>query len=891
MPADAAPSPPSASGPSPTGTLAPSAFLARWFHLDQRDATLEEIDATERAAGTTLADDLKALAAALPDAPPKPLADISAPLCRSLLACTRHGARDVPRLAIHTLGHLFARVGHRLDHSLSRRALAVVVAHVVAPVQRINDHAASPEDRRLVSATLRALHWVLAEARGALYLSPPTAKSVDAIDTDALTTIVDALHWCIFRAKSNPWLAASTFRTVANSPTLHHAAVTRRRSAASVASPSPSDSDMSDVDGAAREPAGKIRLNALTLLATVAHAAGRHLFPHWDKFLGVDASSLLAVMKNDALPRVRTLAAVALAAMVDGAKPFLGMRSVAGHPVPTAPTGASFTSLSQKVAMWAAQVHAACLACVKHQPMPSAELVQLIKTFSTVAMTFDYSTRPTDLVAYVTALLDHSAGPDRLVAATALASLADTLPHLSTASLPANVIDRILATTTAPKSGAGPDAWRLVAHLAPSLSPTQLDAAWTAGTTVFTALLTAAEPAFPAVPPRTTSPLAPPVTSPVLVCVEALVAAAAAQNHREADWWQTVLNTVVLPLVTREAPGEWVASGWHCLASVPVTVLDGMPRPMQVLLMTTVLAHAAAPDEGDETGASETQAQVRAAACRAVGAMVVVPAWQEDDQFLHDAANALLAASTASSLPIRVRAAWGLANLGSLPTLPLPAPLLADMTHAALAASTDHDKCRASGVRALGVLYARLLSLDQRRPTSSLESQVMAALSKAIAAGPVKVRWNACRAAKCVLEAKSQFENADRLVASLRKAMRGGKNFKVRIHAAVALGAVGSRVDVGVAEEVVSELLEVVEREGSGGYVGAMAEYQRELVVAATEAAERVLTVVEDKGEEEVEKVRELRARWRELRAREDEVEVGVRALSVRVDGADRDEP
>ncbi|KAJ3368800.1 HEAT repeat-containing protein 6 [Allomyces arbusculus] len=885
MPADAAPSPPGTGGPSPTGTLAPSAFLARWSHLDQRGATLAEIDATERAAGTTLSDDLKALTAALPDAPPKTLSEIAAPLCSTLLACTRHGARDIPRLAIHTLGHLFARVGHRLDHSLSRKALAVVVAHVVAPVQRINDHAASPEDRRLVSATLRALHWVLAEARGALYLTPPTAKSVDAIDTDALTTIVDALHWCIFRAKSNPWLAASTFRTVANSPTLRHAAVTRRRSAASVASPSPSDSDMSDADGAAREPAGKIRLNALTLLTTVAHAAGRHLFPHWDKFLGIDASSLLAVMKNDALPRVRTLAAVALAAMVEGAKPFLGMRSVAGHPVPTAPTGASFTSLSQKVAMWAAQVHAACLACVKHQPMPSAESVQLIKTFSTVAMTFDYSTRPTDLAAYVNALLDHAAGPDRLVAATALSSLADTLPQLSTTAIPAGVIDRILATATAPKSGAGPDAWRLVAHLAPSLYPAQLDSAWTATTTVFTALLATAEPA-PAVPPRTTSPLAPPVVSPVLVCVESLVAAAAAQDHREADWWQAVLDTVILPLVTREVPGEWVASGWHCLASVPVAVLDGLPRPMQVLLMTTVLAHAAAPDEDGEGSGSETQAQVRAAACRAVGAMVVVPAWQEDDQFLHDAAHTLLSASTASSLPIRVRAAWGLANLGSLPTLPLPAPLLADMTHAALAASTDHDKCRASGVRALGVLYARLLSLDQRRPTSSLESQVMAALSKAIAAGPVKVRWNACRAAKCVLEAKSQFVQAERVVGALRKAMRVGKNFKVRIHAAAALGAVGSRVDVGVATEVVTELLELVDKEGGGGYVGAMAEYQRELVVAARAAADRVLAVME---KEDAGRVRQLRERWRELQAA-DGVEEGMRAISVR-DDTDRDAP
>ncbi|KNE60265.1 hypothetical protein, variant [Allomyces macrogynus ATCC 38327] len=558
------------------------------------------------------------------------------------------------------------------------------------------------------------------------------------------------------------------------------------------------------------------------------------------------------------------------------------MRSVAGHPAPTAPTGASFTSLSQKVAMWAAQVHVACLACVEHQPMPSAEAVQLIKTFSTVAATFDYSTRPTDLAAYVAALLDHAAGPDRLVAATALSSLADTLPQLPTASLPAEAVDRILAETTAPKSGAGPEAWRLVAHLAPSLSPTQLDSGWTATTAVFTELLATTEPVTLAVPSRTTSPLAPPVASPVLVCVESLVAAAAAQD-RDADWWQAVLDMVVLPLVTREAPGEWVASGWHCLASVPMAVLDVLPRPMQVLLMTTVLAHAAAPEE-DESG-SETQAQVRAAACRAVGAMVVVPAWQEDDQFLHDAAHTLITASTAAALPIRVRAAWGLANLGSLPLLPLAAPLLSDMTHAALAASTDHDKCRASGVRALGVLYARLLSLDSRRPTSSLESQVMAALSKAIAAGPVKVRWNACRAAKCVLEAKSEFVQADRVVASLRKASKGGKNFKVRIHAAVALGAVGSRVDAGTAAEVVRELLEVVEREGGVQGSGVVAEYQRELVVAAREAADRVLSVVE---KEDAGRVRELRARWRELQS-QDGVEEGVRAMSVR-DGADRDE-
>ncbi|KAI9217538.1 hypothetical protein BC828DRAFT_390915 [Blastocladiella britannica] len=404
---------------------------------------------------------------------------------------------------MHALGNLYAKHAFRIPAPTTTFAISALRTVLVVAVSAIRDGKATNETRRVVSSALRTLHVLLDAAT----VPPATGGHINhhagggeteshsssfkvEIPADVVTNLVDAVQWCIFRAKSDPWLAAMTFRAppltvAAPSPLVHKisrlrlaAASTSRGSVAqttpaardSAPSPSPSESEFSDADlgggGGLREPAAKIRYSALLLLGTLAVKAGRGMFAHWDKLLAPAAISssaagsggtsssrsaspitptplqqqqqqqhqfglLLGVMRADPSTRVRVLAATDTANLLRGSGTYLAT-AVGAPGTGSADTsksgGSAFTSLSERLAQIVAEIHAACVECLTEE-VPAAEGIQLVKTFSTLATTTLYPTqRPLAFASFAATMfkLAHSS-PDRPVATIAVSAVADTI--------------------------------------------------------------------------------------------------------------------------------------------------------------------------------------------------------------------------------------------------------------------------------------------------------------------------------------------------------------------------------------------------------------------------------------------------------------------------------
>ncbi|KAI9190460.1 hypothetical protein H9P43_001894 [Blastocladiella emersonii ATCC 22665] len=855
------------SPPPPTASI--PEFVARWSPAPPTAA------ATQRG---SISADLRDLAPKLLDARAfaghPTLPDLLCQTLVSTILAPTPAAREDPRLAIHCLGNLYTRHGARLSPDPVAASLDALRAKLVAAVQAIQDAAhrraaATNEDRRLVSAALRALQLVLAEAR-----APPP------LDTDSLTNLVDTLNWAIFRAKSNPWLAANTFRTPTlpatynaavaastsppNNNGLHKNLVVRRMRSmnqlgAGTAdsptparnSPSPSESEFSDVE-AQREPAAKIRHTALALLGTLAKVTGKAMFNHWEKFLPVSGPGLLDIVRDDPSTRFRSLAATAVAALLDGSRTYLtAAGTLALDDGLATAKQARFTSLSEKLARILALVHTACVASLQQDPT-ALEAAQLVRTFATLASAADYLHRPTAWTAFGTAMANAArTHPDPSVAAAVTASLAGLMDqlgenHMFASALSPWTADWLhLAAAVARPQDDGP--WRVLRHLCRDPA-VDLDAV---RAVVRDAVAGGQKPHATAV-------------------VEAIVSSPAAPSDAE-EWWTATVDDLIAPVLAAENAAD--PAGLDAVAAIPVAAFALLPRSRQICIMTAVLAaaSAAATEDGESEPAEETSTNsataaepVLAAAFRALGVLCTHAAAADDDQFVFDATQAILhAPSAARPLAVRIRASWALANLASHVLLPRVTSrrdeddevraLLPSVVSAALHAATkDHEKCRGNGLRALGPAYAALLAANPTRaPMSSVESQVVAALATVIRGpgGAVKPRWNACVAARPVLDQlavrrETRGKAARKLVDALVAAVVSCNNFKVRIHATTAIaGVAGEGGWVPEVRAIVGAARKAVDKgaSGTGGAAAAARLYLGEWVDAVAVTATALL--------------------------------------------------
>ncbi|XP_060065028.1 HEAT repeat-containing protein 6-like [Ylistrum balloti] len=268
------------------------------------------------------------------------------------------------------------------------------------------------------------------------------------------------------------------------------------------------------------------------------------------------------------------------------------------------------------------------------------------------------------------------------------------------------------------------------------------------------------------------------------------------------EFWVFMLMGPLPNILQTEANNAVRATACDCISNVGPEVFAILSMDKRILCITLVLGLTSGDDR-----------IVRSAAVRAVGVYVLYPCLREDVSFIADAANSILKSMTDSSLNVRLKTAWSLANLcdalvlnkteGDVQFLQdFSNMLLQKLFTTATRACQDSDKVRSNAVRALGNLMRYL-------PRSSLEKctfkipveEGVKALVKNISSGTMKVRWNACYAVsnlfKNTLLNQASTEWMRDIILALCGVVRDCKNFKVRINAALALGSPGDRDQYG----------------------------------------------------------------------------------------------
>eukprot|EP00026_Physarum_polycephalum_P001431 Phypoly_transcript_01432.p1 GENE.Phypoly_transcript_01432~~Phypoly_transcript_01432.p1 ORF type:complete len:1125 (+),score=151.07 Phypoly_transcript_01432:404-3376(+) len=249
---------------------------------------------------------------------------------------------------------------------------------------------------------------------------------------------------------------------------------------------------------------------------------------------------------------------------------------------------------------------------------------------------------------------------------------------------------------------------------------------------------------------------------------------------------------------------------------------------------------------------SDEQPNVRAAAARTIGVYILIPVFREDASFVCDAATQLVAAMDDQNLNVRIRACWSLANLcDSLVSLQdspviedIPVTIIVSVCVCCLKATHENDKIKCNAVRALGnfarfaphvllchspaishppnnspnnaqptllcrvarSLVDSLLSPDSSTPNSNPNNNSKPSNQNASAnsagSSAVKVRWNACYAIGNLLRNKDVFIDDQKswlpqVFDALTNITKMGKNFKIRINAAMALAVISDREHYG----------------------------------------------------------------------------------------------
>jgi len=279
-----------------------------------------------------------------------------------------------------------------------------------------------------------------------------------------------------------------------------------------------------------------------------------------------------------------------------------------------------------------------------------------------------------------------------------------------------------------------------------------------------------------------------------------------------------------LPAMVAHASPLVRASGLGALGGLTAEALRGVSAAHRAVLTETPRALTR----------SDDSANVRAAACRAVGASASLygtlpeSASGEDDENEKDTTASRLASDAAllvaamrdGAKSVRLPASWAVANVcGSAAararlrreagrgaddaTLSLLAEACVD------AATREGDKVRANAARALGHVLAaadfREPSLERAPPGRVAEKlqDITQALMSCLATGNAKTQWNACRAVRELFANKTAIASAScdaSMTSALRMCLmlvRDARHFKLRAHAAATLAAPQSREAFG----------------------------------------------------------------------------------------------
>lgn len=219
---------------------------------------------------------------------------------------------------------------------------------------------------------------------------------------------------------------------------------------------------------------------------------------------------------------------------------------------------------------------------------------------------------------------------------------------------------------------------------------------------------------------------------------------------------------------------------------------------------------------------SDTATAVRSAACRAIGIVACFPSILSSPSLPGKFIDAIEFNTRNSSTPVRITASWALANLCSsirfraLDTNPsagvLDKSAISLLVEIALRLAKDGEKVKSNAVRALGYLL-RFIRFNNHSDTVDDPSnsvlcgdpvwleRMVHALMSCVTTGNVKVQWNVCHALSNLFMNDTlrlpDMPWASSVYSILLLLLRDSNNYKIRMHAAVALAVPVSRLDYG----------------------------------------------------------------------------------------------
>ena len=268
-------------------------------------------------------------------------------------------------------------------------------------------------------------------------------------------------------------------------------------------------------------------------------------------------------------------------------------------------------------------------------------------------------------------------------------------------------------------------------------------------------------------------------------------AAVAVEVLRHA--WLDAIKSQLPVCAAHKSPLVRVA-GLGALHRVNTNVIECLTSDVDAIHVALSMPHAVL------TSGTETVPAVRAAACGVLGTMAYLPGTN-----LEDTASALLVASRDASKSVQIPTSWALANVAESHTTARECKLC-DATVSALArtfieSATEHgDKVRANAARGIGHLIAST-AFDNSDHSWLLDASH--ALASCLTTGNAKTQWNACLAIASLLRNVSAMERSTSwstyVVRMLLLLIRDASNFKIRLHASVALGACRERAHLGLA--------------------------------------------------------------------------------------------
>ncbi|KAG0051577.1 HEAT repeat-containing protein 6 [Gryganskiella cystojenkinii] len=743
----------------------------------------------------------------------------------------KQGQSEQRRMALNCLANLVHNTGS-LFSTLHERMYGILLSNLTA-----TSHSA-----------LRALHFLLQEDKyvATRSLGPILDVIFRFMFFSSENTSSSSLHGSNLGALSVGVIKRSSYATLSGTiPTTKVSGVTNtstNNSPHSSVSQSDilipqrdlqsSDSEYSDSESGAsqaqrRQHDGKVRLNALLCLQSIARTAPKQLQPHWPKFLTTSsfppmwagirkAPSLMSLAGSDPILTVRSSACVVLGNIFETSKQYLAM----AEEKPTLPGNRSQTgilTLSERIGLMSKELHIGMAAALEglDSSTDQGAIIQMIKCCSIVVASSSYEKMgPSLCLVLYNPIKKYLIGSEPALQTSALSFVSALL---SNSSAQAGVKECILPPAVNNSGSQGAGLLSVLLNFVEGESIPAKVEAWATLRAVsqfhfesVRGIWSRLDEAMKVTGDQGDAR----VWSAALLFLEEY--AKAGSNSLEPlsiDWWSDALEVHIMKTFAEDTP-VMKTLGCDFISLLSSNSFNSLPSRMQVLIMSVVLGTSQ-----DENGGA------RAAACRTIGVFILFPSQWEESTHLVDMANTVLDLCRDPNLAVRVRASWAVGNLCDALVLMktgghdqvlqeiLTLTMWTKVMRTALFISQDHEKLKSNGIRAIGGLLRVSFEGILDRERHSLVKDAVQTLIKHMEQGSLKGRWNACYAMQNVLlnpdfPIGSTFGTTYALdsdlvswtldvYGALMQAIQHSRNFKVRINACAALTVPKTRAKYG----------------------------------------------------------------------------------------------